>query len=835
MELQRIYLSDGSGTSIDVEGLTLLIGANNAGKTNLLRRINSIWEKQDAYKSSFITENALSYQAPQPLGTSFKRYESSNVKAFSQIDPIVRSGNGLIWNERPLPIGAPNKITWRLHHKFKEFSDEEAFEIGSGNWWNHICDELAFRFKAEGFLAEEKQLRLESELASSELELSPNPFSPSRSSDKWWGLIALIDALDMQARSRADFFEHTSTYVMHDQVGTSILVKIEEDVFLEILRNLDADIQATSEALLPSQLFTGVRPVNIISTSRRSSSYPDIYQWDDSFLIEIIVFEPNEQYSLIYPVLVADSTVLTEIDFEKIILETAAQISFEIAIDSPGYIDWVHKSTQGASKISEAKFKIHPAISAACNVLAEYMNENLPPFISRQYEFHVAPLPPYFWEEGRRVECGLYERPEFIAESIDVGDEELNRQLRQLEYLNRKLIDFNNVGAGIRRWTFIVARMFGALVPGVSFHHSLEDLLRESIGDQEFRNLEEEGDYYLDQEIWRFLCEDEKAHTSISLGDIQNPGLLLLDEPEANLHPEAVREISNWIVDQSATFGRVFVATHDLKIFDSSSFSTVRYSLSRSVRGLDIEKIDVATTFTDFLIDEMGFSLGEIYLSTNRWLIVEGEVDRIVVEVFFRELLRDRGVRVMHTRGSSNMSGLVDLDILSGIGADISILLDAVEPVNGRDADGLASLIELSFFKDAFTSGKAGSKASGFLLGIESHSQLDIMFFLHPDCIRRALFETEEKRLELGVRRFEDWNSCWSEFEVLVLHGRFPSTSVRYFKDFLRQEFAISVTPYFAERVARLQLRLGEIPTELTEMMDRITSPFYGMRVSGLN
>jgi len=321
-------------------------------------------------------------------------------------------------------------------------------------------------------------------------------------------------------------------------------------------------------------------------------------------------------------------------------------------------------------------------------------------------------------------------------------------------------------------------------------------------------------------------------------------GILLIDEPEANLHPDGVDSICRWLEGQAVTFGSVFVATHSLKIFDVDFPSTSRFFLTAPAIGnRAITQIDVDSSFLGDWATEMGFSPGEMFLATKRWLVVEGEVDKIVLETFYPDLLRRQGVRIVPSRGSRNMDHMMEIEFLRGIGGRISVLLDQDAP------DALKS--DLTLLKKKVVKGYLEAdiervdnrvdqnlKSAGVYLGFEKHGEIDIMFFLDPDAVRTVL-ESDSAETLAGKKMFEDWQSAWNEFSGRVSDGlsnppkgKRGRLTVRDFKEFLGVEFGMKITPDFTREVTRLQVTSGKIPVQLTRVVEKLTSPFYGVSIS---
>ena len=113
--------------------------------------------------------------------------------------------------------------------------------------------------------------------------------------------------------------------------------------------------------------------------------------------------------------------------------------------------------------------------------------------------------------------------------------------------------------------------------------------------------------------------------------------ILLIEEPEAHLHPSAVRLFWNFIEKMP---GQKIISTHSGDIISKVPISKVRRIIDTKglnrVKGIHESNFDA--TEKRFLKTYISYNRGELFFSKN-WLLVEGETEHI----FFESLLNHDG------------------------------------------------------------------------------------------------------------------------------------------------------------------------------------------------
>jgi energy-coupling factor transporter ATP-binding protein EcfA2 len=157
------------------------------------------------------------------------------------------------------------------------------------------------------------------------------------------------------------------------------------------------------------------------------------------------------------------------------------------------------------------------------------------------------------------------------------------------------------------------------------------------------------------------------------------PGVLLIDEPEAHLHPGAVKSVAQWLVDRNRQDGiGVVVATHEVDLLDLPAESAQLVYVSRAPgQYTKAEPVggDLLGTLETHAAD-LGLSRGQILLRTKGVLIVEGVHDVAVVRHYYDRHLRERRMLMLPLHGLHEALSLVELEFLSRLDVPLVLLCD---------------------------------------------------------------------------------------------------------------------------------------------------------------
>jgi energy-coupling factor transporter ATP-binding protein EcfA2 len=873
----RILLGNPANTYIEVEGLNIFIGSNGAGKTRILSSIHKLfaranssdWDlnlrpgsvgKSPVHNSTSNKDEGLIFESPTKSIHSgmFNRF---GTEAFFDARPLIQEGDAGHESEKQNLVDS-QKILLDLLSKSPTIEN-----LG-----------VVIDFKDVAGLINNIQLAIDMN-ESGELLHSSKILECEEFLRPLFNLLAMTKAEKFEDNSvLLKMLSRNFIYVAFNSSGAGTLMsrlnRSEVSKFEELVM---CEPQYLENTLEPVGQFKGINRIELPFERRRNADLKlffdaslettsliteieGLYQFDDDVLIPILKVNELERVSKsMVSTFISDSTQEIFIDIDRMVLEYAASIAEGITetFYQP-MVDWVYKRgiDQKIDSLGSEFFKvedqsrsrnyiIHPAVWLACEFISSQVNKNLPSFISSKYKFMITPNGPDYWgwKNSGKVQCRIMK--------IDLKDEEIGQSgtsllmnLANAMWLgpSEQELDIESLGAGMRRWINISISLFKDSANLLRVNtDTLKAYFELNFGSNREEILEDWDDKEYFWALWTYFCETDGAGDLVSFDDFEDSRFLIIDEPEANLHPEAIESVRNWLTDQAVNYGSVFVATHNLKIFDSSFFSTNRFTVKNlGSDSSQVTKIEVDPSYLDSWSHDLGLTTGEVFLATKRWLVVEGEVDKVVLERLFGSLLRDRGVRILPARGSSNMDMLLQLDFLRGIGGKVSVLLDADSPDGWKiNKESLRTKIERGFFKKSIESSASiideRTKPGGVLLDVDAHEQIDMMFYLDPISINYVLSHGSNFTKSGQKRSFDSWQSAWELFNSRVSKGTIIDNSgkqakltVTDFKDFLRSEFGLNINPWFANEVAKHQARRGIVPTGLSSLIDKITSPFYG-------
>ena len=157
------------------------------------------------------------------------------------------------------------------------------------------------------------------------------------------------------------------------------------------------------------------------------------------------------------------------------------------------------------------------------------------------------------------------------------------------------------------------------------------------------------------------------------------PGVLLIDEPEAHLHPGAVKSVARWLVDRTREDGiGVVVATHEVEFLDLPADSAQLIYVSRAPG----EYTRAEAVGGDLLgaleshAGDLGLSRGQILLRSKGVLVVEGAHDVAVLRRYYDRRLRERRMLLLPLHGLHEALSLLELEFLARLDVPLVLLCD---------------------------------------------------------------------------------------------------------------------------------------------------------------
>ncbi len=416
----------------------------------------------------------------------------------------------------------------------------------------------------------------------------------------------------------------------------------------------------------------------------------------------------------------------------------------------------------------DAWYRVRATLVETTRLIAERANALAPSFVRDQGRIGIEILAPTQWGDRR------------IQVTFDEGD-----------FVHK----LSMVGAGTARWAAASIRL------------ACEELLtgrREVLGS--------DGDILSDVEAIGAVVAEERRHpeaaTRIRFARSDRLGMFLVDEPEAHLHPEAVRSVATWLVELADRASGVVVATHHPGLLRTPSL------LTRIVRVYRMNGTTALTDVTDDVrgiadaLRDAGLGAGELLLYTRLALFVEGLHDVAVLEEWAGPQLDAAGVRIFPMHGTHNLadrhdavrpsSALLDSEVIEALGIRLGVLVDnaGIERVRaGRPITDEESRV-LSFLKRARERGRPAVQPYGW-------SKPDIIEFLDDEICRNH------------APNFPGWSLATKEWRKI--RDRRPE-----FKSWVKERYGLSLHSEQVRTIAAECRNADRIPAEFVSRIDEI-------------
>ncbi len=354
-------------------------------------------------------------------------------------------------------------------------------------------------------------------------------------------------------------------------------------------------------------------------------------------------------------------------------------------------------------------YRVRRSLLAVAQLISARANEVAPSFVRQYGTIKVELLPLSVWSSSNsRVRVTVSERETGTPRDLAV------------------------VGSGIARWVSAAVRL------------ASEDLMN---GERTVTGPSGEPAVGPDERnaIITAARQDPLSQQSLHLVPRPNTSAVyLVDEPEAHLHPLAVRSVATWL-GELAESAEVVVATHHPTLLDTSGplAKLVRVTKEGDLTRLD-PMLGSPLQGLSEINDQFGLSRGELFLLTRLIVFVEGEHDRAVLEEWFGDQLADVAVRLIPLRGIDNLVGLPQCEIVQQLAIPIAALAD--------DADIIA-------VREGRPRSRGERAMADFLRQAQDHgvevkflglSKPDILYYLDPAVCR------------LKAPQFPGWEEAWA-------------------------------------------------------------------------
>jgi len=455
------------------------------------------------------------------------------------------------------------------------------------------------------------------------------------------------------------------------------------------------------------------------------------------------------------------------------LLESAAVASQEFAPGHYYFDDWLEQRSDSAEAEVVVDFepygqaavwsRVRRSIHATAAVIEEEANRVAPGFLRDQGQIGVEVLPVSVWgPENRRIRVTFK------------GRDGWHRDLRV-------------VGAGTARWAAAAVQLAcRRLAKG-----------RQVVTDQD-------GAVISDRAAVRDLVAAARAQplsqATVRLEPADAPGVYVIDEPEAHLHPAAIASVRAWLEDLAGTATPVLAATHSPMLLDTDSHLATRVLVLPGDGGTELQAL---TGIMDGRLagaaSELGITKGDLLLMTRLAVFVEGPHDVIVLDEWFGNELRDAGIRVFPAHGGDNFQelvttqpGVVGSEIIDAMGIRIAVISDRSPNRVGPAVKRLLSEAE-----------RAGREVTHVSL-----SEEDILFYLDEQVCRN------------DAPDFPGWHAAQGAYRSAPRRDR----KDRPWKKWVSETYRLELSPENIGRLAAECKRQGRIPPEVIQIIKQLTA-----------
>jgi hypothetical protein len=188
------------------------------------------------------------------------------------------------------------------------------------------------------------------------------------------------------------------------------------------------------------------------------------------------------------------------------------------------------------------------------------------------------------------------------------------------------------------------------------------------------------------------IMEFDWVSSSLPVGAVKaySGSVLLVDEPEAHLHPAAVASVVRWCERMVDCGFQVIAASHHETFLRSSNRGTRFVHVTRSfdadpnvaggARGRVRSRARTLLTTETSVLQELATEVGmhpSVALSLHRGILfVEGTLDKAMLEEYAGPALDAAGVAIIPIHGTRNLEGLIDGEFSARLGIKTGVLTD---------------------------------------------------------------------------------------------------------------------------------------------------------------
>jgi energy-coupling factor transporter ATP-binding protein EcfA2 len=259
--------------------------------------------------------------------------------------------------------------------------------------------------------------------------------------------------------------------------------------------------------------------------------------------------------------------------------------------------------------------------------------------------------------------------------------------------------------------------------------------------------------------------------------------ILLIDEPEAHLHPSAAASVVRWCQRMVQRGFTVVAASHHEEFLRAPADEVTLVHVTRTtwIDGTyctDARTLDAPTTTQ---LQQLAADVGmhpAIALSLHRAILfVEGPLDEAVLDEYGGPELDAAGVKVIPIHGTRNLEGLVSAELATQLGIKTAVLTDATDPTTiGQRSRRKWSSEERKVVR-VIDMAKEKGLPPPMMFGVPED---DLLFALPADAIRKYLNGP-----------FPGWKELVAECRKAL--GKGPSDSVDW-KSYARENYGLPIT-----------------------------------------
>lgn len=429
--------------------------------------------------------------------------------------------------------------------------------------------------------------------------------------------------------------------------------------------------------------------------------------------------------------------------------------------DEPALLEALVEDSHVLRPVSSSRYRLRPTFQVVANRLAHRANELLPSFVTEQGCIAIDIVEPELWRA--------------IPARIRIGFVEGDAPTREL----------GTVGAGVARWIAAAIRLASLELRGAK---------RRFFDSQ----LSEVTDATQASAIAWAAHSDLGAFDQMALVATPVPAVMLIDEPEAHLHPRAIRSVARWLEDRANENLTVVAATHHPLLLNPNLLLARRYCLTRSSGITEIVDMDADVHASLRRIsNEVGLTEADIFLFSRLVLFFEGEHDRALLEAMFGIDLARAGVTLIPLRGIDGIALLPDAEVVWKLGIRAGVLVDHVSEhtKETRLVDQLTRQAE----------------RSNRSLRVFPLRKVGIEFYLADEVCRSV------------APKFPGWKAANDEYRMETGLQR-ARLSGEGWKKWLGSRYGLHITTDSVAKLAGECARQGRIPQELTNVLREIAS-----------